>query len=438
MTESQGLRRRITVWGIWALAVNGMIGAGIFAVPAGAAALTGAWSPLVFLACGLLLGLIVLCFAEISSHFRETGGPALYVREAFGRFAGFQTGWTVYVSRVTAFAANVNIMVASVGFFFAPAADGPVRVALITAVIGLLAGVNIIGTRQGMSSVGVLTAAKFLPLLAVAGAGLIWIESNGFAATGGGLPSITGFGAAALLVVYAFVGWESALIPAGESRNPQRDMPRALLWALGSVTLLYVIIQIVSVAVLGDDLAGSQSALVDVGAALFGPVGATILTVGIIISIAGNAAGTTVSAPRLTYALARDGTLPAFLGRVHPRFHTPAASIAVFAVISLVLAIWGEFVWLAAMSALVRILVYVACIAAMPRIRKRRGGAGAGFRLPGGWVIPVLAVAGSALLVSSVDLTSIMVTVVFLGAGAVLYAIFGRRAPETDNAGEGV
>jgi amino acid transporter len=426
------LERRITAWGIWALAVNGMIGAGIFAVPAGAAALTGAWSPLVFLACAALLGLIILCFAEISSHFRATGGPALYVGTAFGRFAGFQTGWTVYVSRVTAYAANVNLMIASLGFFWAPAAEGPWRIALIAGVIGLLTVINILGTRQAMGSVGLLTVAKFLPLIAVAVGGLFWIDANGLTQTGaGGFPEIASFGAAALLVVYAFVGWESAVIPAGESRDPARDMPRALIWALVSVALLYVVIQWVSVSVLGDDLATSETALMDVAGVLFGPWGATLLAVGIIVSIGGNIACTTVSAPRLTYALAREGTLPRFLGAVHPRFHTPAASILVFALIGLALAVWGEFVWLAAMSALVRILVYVACIASMPRIRKTQGHAQGSFRLPLGWTIPVLAVLGSLVLITSVSLTSLIATAVFLGIGAGLYFAF-RREPEPE------
>ena len=432
MKDTDSLARRITVWGIWALAVNGMIGAGIFAVPAGAAELTGAWSPLVFAACAIILGLIILCFAELSSRFDATGGPALYVREAFGRFAGFQAGWTVYVSRVTAFAANVSLMVAALGYFFEPLGGGWANAALSAIVILALAAINIAGARQAMGSLTLLTVAKFLPLLAIALGGLFFIDAGAFGATGDAFPPIEGWGTAALLVVYAFVGWESAVIPAGETRNPSRDMPRALIAALVSVTVLYIVIQTVSVAVLGDDLATSERALVDVAQVLFGPVGATVLTLGIVLSVGGNIAGSAFSAPRLTYALARDRTLPAALGHVHPRFATPDASIALFAGIALVLVMVGDFVWLAALSALVRILVYVACIAAMPRIRKLHGARG--FTLPGGWTIPVLAVLGSLILVSSVSLNSALATLAALAAGAGLYIAFAKK-PAPDDQG---
>jgi amino acid transporter len=168
MHDDEPLLRQLSVGGIWLLAVNGMIGAGIFGVPAGAAALTGIYSPLVFLGCGFLLTAVVLCFAELASYFRGTGGPMLYLRTAFGPHAGFQAGWAFYIARATAFAANMNLLVASIAFFWRPAEGGAGRIFLLGLVVLLLAVPNVAGTRHGMRSLGLLTVLKFLPLLALA------------------------------------------------------------------------------------------------------------------------------------------------------------------------------------------------------------------------------------------------------------------------------
>lgn len=421
------LVRQLGVWGIWLLAVNSMIGAGIFGVPAGAAALLGFWSPLVFVGCGLLLGAVILCFAELASYFRNTGGPILYVQSAFGPLAGFQTGWAFYVARVTAFAANLNLLVVTLGFFWEGATGGLTRVLLIGVIVGLLAWVNVLGVRQAMRSIGVLTVLKFLPLIVLVVFGLRWIEPSMFPVTSAPLPSAVDIGTAALLVIYAFVGWEAAVVPAGETRDPARDVPRALFWALGLVTLLYVAVQTIAVAVL-PDLATTERALVEVGAVLLGPAGAMLLTAGVVVSVGGNVAGTMFTAPRLTYSLAREGGLPNWFSEVHPYHRTPANSVLFLAALVFVLAVYGSFVWLAAMSALVRVLIYMGCIAAMPKLRRRHGGHADAFRTPGGWIIPICAFVVCGLLLTQVSLRSVAVTAVFLLAGSVLYyAVRWRR-----------
>lgn len=431
MAGGEKLQRQITARGIWLLAVNGMIGAGIFAVPAGAAALMGAWSPLVYVVCAILLGLIVACYAELASRFTSTGGPVLYVRTAFGKFAGFETGLAVYATRITAFAANVNLMVASIAFFVPALEGGPLRILVIIAIIAVLAGINIAGAKPAMRAMGLLTILKFLPLLAIALVGLFHINPDIFPDNSLGFPASAQWSAAVLLVIYAFVGWESAVIPAGETREPGRAMPLGLFWALGVVALLYVVIQIVCVAVV-PDLANSERALVDAGAILFGPAGALLLTLGVIVSVGGNITGTVVTTPRLTYALALEKTLPAWFGKVDERTHVPANSIIFFAVLATILAVVGDFFALAAMSAFVRVLIYVGCIAAMPRVRALPAETEKPMRLPLGWTIPVLAVLGSLVLLSQVPLRSMAITAAFLVAGGLVYALMkylnARRA----------
>ena len=424
--DDEPLLRQLSVAGIWLLAVNGMVGAGIFGVPAGAAALTGSFSPLVFLACGFLLTAVVLCFAELASYFRGTGGPILYLRTAFGPMAGFQAGWAFYIARATAFAANLNLMIAALAYFWAPAEGGAARVFLIGLVVLLLAAPNIAGTRHGMRALGLLTVLKFLPLLALAAFGLGHLSPAAFTISATEWPAYRDFGTAALLVIYAFVGWESAVVPGGEARNPARDMPRALILAMVMVTGLYVVIQAVAVAVL-PDLGTSERPLVEVGAVLFGPLGAVAFTAAVVVSVWGNLAAGMVTAPRLTYALAREGSLPRLLGEVHPRMRTPLNSIVLYSVLVFVLAVYGSFVWLAAMSALVRVLIYMACIGAMPRLRRRFGGQPGSFTVPGGWITAVGAFVVSGALLLQVRPSAVLVTAGFLAAGAVVYWASRRR-----------
>ncbi len=426
-SEDEGLVRQLGAWGIWLLAVNSMIGAGIFGVPAGAAALLGVWSPLVFIACALLLFAVMLCFAELASYFRNTGGPILYMQEAFGPLAGFQAGWAFYIARVTAFAANLNLVVAAIGFFWGPATGGLTRVILIGAVVAGLAWVNVLGVRQAMRSIGVLTVLKFLPLVALVVFGLGALHGEAFPSSATPIPATVDFATAALLVIYAFVGWEAAVVPAGETRKPSRDVPRALFWALGVVTVLYVAIQSVSLAVL-PGLAESERPLVEVGEVLFGPWGALFITLGIIVSVGGNVAGTMFTASRLTYSLAREGGLPAWFSSVHLRFHTPANSVVFLAVLVFALAVYGEFFWLAAMSALVRVLIYMGCIAAMPRLRMRHGHNEDAFRTPGGWTVPVAAFCVCAILLTQVSAQSVISTLGALVVGSLLYAGVRFRA----------
>jgi amino acid transporter len=416
------------VVGIWLLVVNGLIGAGIFGVPAEAARLTGIYSPLVFLLCGLLMAPIVLSFGEVASYFHGTGGPIVYTRSAFGPLVGFQTGWTLYVSRVTAFGANANLLVSSLGWFWEGAAEGAVRIALLLVLCGGLSWVNVVGSHHAMRSLGLLTVLKLVPLLLLVFLGASWIDAADFPFAATPPPGLDGIGGAALVLMYAYVGFEGALVPAGEARNPARDMPRALFWALGLVTLLYVAVQAVSVAVL-PDLAASSSPLVDVGAALLGPVGALVVAAGVVASVGGNIAAAMLSAPRMTYVMARQGTLPAFLGAVSDRFRTPAASIWLFGILSFLLAAYGSFAWLAGLTVLSRLLIYGLSIAAIPHLRRTHPGAPDRLLLPGGYLIPALAIAVCVGLIAQVDLRAVLVTAAFIGVGGLLYAVARRDAP---------
>jgi amino acid transporter len=226
------------------------------------------------------------------------------------------------------------------------------------------------------------------------------------------------------------VGFESGLVPAAEARDPQRDMPRALIWALIVATVLYGLVQALSVAVL-PDLASSKRPLVDVAAVLMGPAGAALVMAGIIASVGGNVAGAMLSTPRASYMLAREGTLPQWFAGVHPRYKTPSQSVIFFGVACFVLAAYGSFVWLASMSVLSRLLIYLLCIAAIPRLRSKFGEDKARFHLPGGYLIPLCGAAVCVWLLSQVSLDAVLSTALFLAVGTVLY-LMARREQARD------
>lgn len=423
--EQEKLPRSLGMWGIWLLVVNGLIGAGIFGLPSGAARLAGDWSPLIYVFCALLILPILLSFAELASYFRGTGGPMRYATEAFGHFVGFQTGWLFWAARTVSFAANAVLLVNSVGYFWPQAAEGTGRVISLLVICGGLTFINVIGSVRAIRSLASLTVVKFAVLLLLVIAGFIQLSGDVLPSIGREPAEGTDLGAATLLLIYAFVGFESAVVPAGEAKNPARDMPRALLLGLGMVVALYLLIQFVSVAAV-PDIADSQSPLLDVAAALFGTVGATILMLGVVASVGGNLVGSMFSTPRLTYALSLDESLPRWFSAVHARFRTPANSIIFYGVLSFLLAVFGTFIWLAAATVLTRLLMYAISCASIPVLRPRHADRER-FVLPFGYLIPALGITACAWLLMQVSLDSVLLTAAFVVVGTVFYWLARRQ-----------
>ncbi|MCC5785891.1 MAG: APC family permease [Phycisphaerales bacterium] len=418
--KHEPLVRRLGPWALWLLVINGMIGAGIFGIPARLEREAGEFGPWVFALCALLIAPIMLSFARLSSAFSGTGGPVLYARAAFGAFAGFQVGWAFYIARLTAFAANLNLLVTSIAYF-APGPVGPgVRIGLLLGMSSLLVWINLVGVKAAMRSLGVLTVLKLLPLVALAGYGLFRLDAEVFASAASP-PAAIDFGAAVLLAIYAYVGFESGLVPGGESKNPKRDMPRAIVLALVVAGVVYVLVQIATRKLL-PGLADSERPVVDAGEVLLGPAGALIVVLAIIASVGGNLLGSMFSTPRITYRLALDRQLPPLLADVDPKHNTPWVSVVVYGTAAFLLAVTGSFVFLAVLSVLTRLLIYITCIAGMPRIA-RQSDAESLLKLPGGPVIPVLALLVCVGLLRQVSIESVLATAALLGAGSVLFAI---------------
>ena len=417
--KREALQRGIRKWDLVAVAINGIIGAGIFGLPAKVYALIGTYSLIAFVACAVVVILIILCFAEVSSRFDETGGPYRYAREAFGPAVGFEVGWLTWLARLTAFAANCNLMVSYLGFFW-PAANTPLaRAVIIVGVVVALAAVNTIGVRQAAITSDLFTIGKLVPMLIFIVAGLFFLNPHAF--TFGPSPAAGAFSQSVLLLIYAFTGFEMAVIPAGEIRNPQRNLPRALLIASAVVAVVYVFIQVVCIGTL-PELATSSKPLADAAQKFLGTAGAAIISAGAIISIAGNLNILVLSGSRIPFAIAEQKQLPSFLARVHRRAFTPHVSIVITASLMMVLTLKSSFVAALTISAIARLVTYAVTCAALPILRRRSDAPKAMFRLPGGTIIAIAALILAAwLLVHSTLYEAVAAAIVAL-IGFLIYA----------------
>ena len=414
------LRRDIGFFGAAFLVLNSVIGAGIFALPGKVAVSAGLISPWLFLVVGVLFLSVVLTFAELASYYDRTGGPVLYATDAFGPLAGFGTGWLIFLARTTAFAANANVMaayLASMGGFFGTD-DG--RYTVITVVTLGLTWANVLGVRDGIRTLGVLTILKVVPLLLLVALGLQ--DVTGAVLLPGDF-HIDDLGGTTLLLIYAYVGFETIGVTAGETSTPQRTVPSALVRTVILTGVLYFLIVLVFVSTVPAD-AYASATLVDVGRSLAGYAGGIVITLAAVFSIGGNLAGSMLAAPRIIFSLAENRLLPAWFARVHKRHATPHNSIYVMGAMALVLALSSDFVELAVGSSVIRLLGYIICIAALPRIRRRADAATqeAAIRLPGGYTIPIVALGVCLYLVAQSRADDWLRVAVLLAVGLALLA----------------
>jgi amino acid transporter len=361
--KDEPLRRDIGLFGSAFLSFNGMVGAGIFALPGTLYEKFGAFSPYLFPLFGLLVLLVALPFARVAAHHRESGGPVVYAA-VFGPAISFQAGWLYYVARSAALAANLTVLVTYLAKLWPPLADPFPRAAAILAAIGIIVAVNAIGVKRAVRLLDALTLLKAAPLVVVALAGLVVAGASIDPVAGP--PAFTQLEAAALLVLYAFVGFENSVVPAGETADPQRTIPRALVATIVSTAALYFLIQLAFVAVM-EPGEGKEAPMLAFGTALFGAAGGAALTMVAVCSILGNVSGGVTGTTRTTYAMGRDGLLPGWFGRVSPHYATPVNSIVFMGGLIALLAVSGSFVVLAAASTLARLIVYSICIASLPR-----------------------------------------------------------------------
>lgn len=416
--------RAVSRWQIVGLSINDVIGSGVFLLPAAAAALLGPASLWAVLLAGLAVSLLVLCYAQAASYFDAPGAGYLYAREAFGSLAGFEVGWMLLLTRVATAAALANGLAEAVTHFW-PAADvGWPRIAIVAGSLGLLSAINVVGVRAAAHTGVLLAVGKLLPLALFVAIGAFHVDAS-LASPAGAPMSMRTLGEAALLLLFAYAGFENLPAAAGEYRNPRRDVPFALLTMIATVTLIYVSVQWVALGTL-PGLAQSTTPLAEAAARFSGEALALLMTVGAAISILGTSSNTVMMAPRYLLALAEDGYGPRALARIHPRLRTPVVAVLVIGVISLLLALSGTFVQLALLSVVSRLCTYVGTAASVLVLRHRHGDREGALRLPGGPAIPVAAIVLSLGLLASASAANLAAGGVALVLGAVIHR-FRRR-----------
>jgi len=422
------LLRAVGLAGLTAIALNGVVGSGIFILPATVYAVAGAASPMAYLLAALLTALVVACFAEAGSRAEETGGPYLYARAAFGDLVGFLVGWMFLLTRLAATAAIANAFVAYLGYLEPPLATGIGRFAAITLAVGGLAVINVFGVRGASFTVNFLTVAKLVPLVIFIAAGLFVVDSS--RVTFFALPELGSLRQAALLLVFAYGGFENANVPTEEAVNPRRHLPVALLTTIAAVAVLYVLIQFVAQGTL-PGLAASTTPLASAAREVMGSPGGWMLTGAAIVSTLGSISAVVLVGPRVLYAFARHGQLPAVLARIHPRHRSPHWAVVVFALFTWAAALAGGFAQLAAMSAVARLLFSATTCLAVPVLRRRQRDLEPSFVLPGGLLIPLLAIGLSGWLLSGLSRAQGIAGGLGLASGLVVYGGYRwlRAAP---------
>jgi amino acid transporter len=414
---SSPLVRAIGRWSMLALALNSILGSGIFGLPSAVAALVGNASTLLVLVGGAASAVIIACYAELASQFTTSGGTYLYARRAFGRLTGLQVAWLALLSRLTACAAAVNLLVAYLGEFWPQAARPLPRASVILVFVGTLAAVNVRGVRAGARVSNAATAAKISALALVCIAGALYLSRHAAVVP---IPVIASPGSwldAVLLLLFAFGGYEAALNPMGEAQHPRRDAAFALFVALAILVVLYTLIQWIVMGVLPDP-AHDERPLAAAARVFSGDFGASFISTAALVSLYGYIGANMLTVPRSMYALAEGGDFPSHFATVHSRFRTPHVAILVFAMLVTGFSLLGTFTWNVTLSAVARLFYYGAACAAVPVLRARQPAA-ALFRVPGGLLVPILGVAICLTLLTRVDFSK---SLIVLGTVAIALA----------------
>jgi amino acid transporter len=423
----EGLKRVVGVQGLALAIVNGVIGAGIFALPAIVGIAMGAFGVFSYIFCSIMLAAIMLCYAEVGSRVTSSGGSYAYVEAAFGDFPGYIINWLFFFGwGVLGSAALMNIIADSLAVLFPAFSNSLLRAVFFFGLIAFMVLVNVRGVKQGIGFVKGIAIIKLLPLVAIIIFGLSQVKTANLQWQQ--LPTLKTFGDTALVLFFAFAGFETSLCVSGEFKNPKRTVPLGILLGGLTVLIVYMLIQMVTQGILGDQVAAYKDApLAAVAERIVGPAGATVLLVTAAISCFGSVSADVMATPRTLFACANDGMFPKFLGRVHPKFSTPHLAIITYASLIFLFAISGGFKQLAVLASAAILLIYLAVILASIKLRlTKQDVAEKTFKVPGGLIIPCIGIAAISWLLTSLEKREILSTIIFIGAISVTYFLIKK------------
>ena len=417
------LNRSISKWAMVLLIINGVIGSGIFGLPAKIFKETGVYSIAAFLVCAVAVFVIILCFAEVSSRFSKTGGPYLYALSSFGKLPAFLTGWLLLVTRFITYAALINLLVSYLSVFAAWFTLPEARIMVIVLFTLLLAYINHIGIRNTTRINNFLTISKLLPLLLFIVVGSFFIEPAQYEIKH--IPDFSSFSSTVLLLVFAFGGFESVLVNSGEVKNPEKNLPFALLLAAVFITTIYILIQVVSIGTL-PALATSDKPLAEAAGLFMGKSGASIIAIGAIFSVAGTLNAIMLVGSRLPYAFSEEKQFPGLFSFIHPKYKTPTWSLMLFMSITIIVSLNYSFLSAASLSAITRVMIYGIVCTTLILLRKKNPDQANFYKLKHGNTIAVAGILITLWLLSSSRLRELRDVGIAILAGLVIYILVNR------------
>lgn len=419
MESNNALPRTVGFWGTTLFSVNGMIGAGIFALPAIMVAAVGNFAPWMMLLGALLILPLVFVFSALASRFDQHGGPVLYADAAFGSFLGFQAGWARYASGVVAVAANTHVAIAYLAVLFPVLEDPVLKSGAVVGFIAFTTLVNLVGMRTSVGTLGLMTAVKLLPLAGFVVFGLFMRDP----VVGLSLPQFSAFESVVLLTFYAYMAFENATFPAGELRNPKRAVPLAMLTTLFVVTLFYMLV-IWAYLAISPQVGDGESAIAAAASGLVGQWGVILISLAAAFSIGANTLSGGIVTPRMAFGMGERGLLPGIFARVSPRFHTPDFSILFYGGCAILFSLWAGFATLAVASTLSRLVMYLLSALALPVLQSRDE------IKPPWWHLPLAALAAlSTFWVAShasMEAFKMLGLILLVGTGMYFFAARGR------------
>jgi len=429
------LQSELTLFDVTNLVVGAIIGADIYVASSFGAAYLGPSSILAWIVAGAIAVVVALCFAQCAALLPRVGGPYAYAKEAWGPFAGFVVGWSLWLAEW------VSLAVFPVAFtrylmFFYPNLEWTYQIIIKGLFVAFLAVTNIVGAKAAGKINDVLTLVKLAPLIFFSGIGLLYIILNSTVALSNLTPfspyGFSNFGVALVLIFWAYAGFEISTIPADEIKDPSRTIPRAIVLGISIVLIFYLTTNIVLFGVRPhEQLAKDTAPLASATASVLGTtsilalIGGAIVSVGALVSVAGSDESGMIGASRLGYALAVDGLYPSIFAKVHPRFKTPFLAITIQAITALVAAIVGNLGMLIATSVFLMAIAYVATSASVFSLRKKN--LKPQFRSRGGLLIPSLGIIFSLYLITQCAITQIATGTALLLAGVPIYIKFSPK-----------
>ncbi|MBI6871596.1 APC family permease [Clostridium aciditolerans] len=424
-------KKKLGLWSIVLLGINGVIGSGIFLLPGKAMKLMGPGSIWVYLFDMILVLSMALCFAEVAGMFNKNGGPYVYAKEAFGEFIGFEVGIMKWAVGIIAWATMAVGFPTALAKIWPAAADTYTKNMIAVLILVGLGCVNILGVSATKYLNNIITIGKLVPLIFFVAIGIFCIKGSNFTPMFPSNVTSATFGSAAILIFYAFTGFESIAVAAEDMDNPEKNIPIAIIITMVLVSIIYILTQTVSVGTLGSKLASSTTPVADSANTFFGGFGGMLVTAGTLVSIGGINIAASFITPRSGVALADDGLLPKVIAK-KSKFDTPYIAIIVTVILAIPIAISGSFTQLAAISVISRFAQYIpTCLSVI--IFRKRNDLKSTFRIPFGPVLPILSVVVSLWLLTQATKQQIIWGLGALVIGIPLYFIMRKGNNSTEN-----